>query len=125
MYTYDQFFAGTYFYVRKVERLGENEGAYYAIKASILLGFSEFMLLWGVTFIGFEGPYLSNLPLIFGVIAALMLANYLVFCSRNRYLKLIERYRKDSRRLTWIAVTIHLAFVGTLAVPFAVRVMRM
>lgn len=122
MYSYAQFFAGTYFYVRKVENIGDSEDAYYAIKASILLGFSEFMPLWGASFLWAGGGYFTNLPVAFVTVAALILGNCLIFCVGQRYVAVAKRYKKNRRRLMWTAMAIHLVLIASLAVPIAVKV---
>jgi hypothetical protein len=123
---YSQFFAGTYYYLLKLENGGKMSArVYFAISSVLMISASEMLLLWGVSLLWFHGALLSGKALALGVGIVLLVINCVLFVSRGQYVAIIKRHEEKRRWLTWIAVSIHVIAIGAFFGPVALRIYHM
>jgi hypothetical protein len=120
---YVKFFAGTYFYVLKVQNGGAmSERIPFAFSAILLMATSELLPLLGGSLF-FHG--LSNIkPVAFGTVAVLLAANYLLFVYRGRYIKVVKTFERQKQRLLRTAAAIHAVAVGSFFVTASVVILH-
>ncbi len=123
---YSRLFAGTYFYLLKLENRGEmSERGYFAIWAILLLALSETFLIWSVGLIWFGGVLMASGPMNLLTGGSLLAVNYFLFVHRGRYVAILRRYKDENRRLLYVAVAIHAACIGLFFVPVVIKIARM
>ncbi|MFZ1903911.1 MAG: hypothetical protein WAU56_00820 [Steroidobacteraceae bacterium] len=116
--SYQQFFAGTYFYALKVQNRGKmSEGVPFAMSAILFIATSEGLLLAGLSLVWSGGAVLANIARDFSTAGALLIVNYLLFVNRGKYIGIVRRYERQRRRLLRVAMVIHAIAISTFFVP--------
>ena len=126
MSAYNRFFAGTYYYMLKMENRGVfSDRLYYAISGILLIVVSEALLIWGVSLLFFDGDVMSGKVRMLGLGAALLLANGLLFLPRMRFRKVVRQHMGDRKRVMAFAIVLHVVALMTFFIPVLLRISRM
>lgn len=127
MNRYYQFFAGTYFFVLKVNFFGKNiiANRNYALTAITHISISETIVFLYVMTLLFGPEQTVHLPLIFGIAAAFWILNYFLVVRRDKYIGIIKRYKNQRSSLIWVAAIINFTVQGSLACLFFFLAARM
>ncbi len=123
---YSQFFAGTYFYLLKVQNGGAmSESVFFASSTVVLMASSEALPVLGASIFFFHGTFLSSRLAILSTGSVLWAVNYFLFVSRGRYIEVIKRFERQKQRLLRTAAAIHAIAIGVFFVLAFALLLRM
>jgi hypothetical protein len=123
---YSQFFAGTYFYVLKVQNRGAmSKSFFFALSTIVLMAASEVLPLFGASLFFFHGTFLSSRLAVLTIGTVFWAFNYFLFVYRGRYIEVIKRFERQKQRLLRTAAAIHAIAMGSFFVSAFALLFRM
>jgi hypothetical protein len=123
---YDQFFAGTYFYLLKAEHAGVyEERDFFALSTILLLAVSQMLVLWTIGNIWFDMALMGSMAMSASVFFT-ALGLYWAFYLRNtRYVEVIRHFKERRRTVMWRAIAVNAAAVLTFFSHVAIMISRL
>ncbi len=126
MNLYDQFFAGTYFYLLKAEHAGVyKERDYFALSTILLLAVTQMLVLWTIGNIWFDRALMGSMAMSVSVFITALGLHWVFYVRNTRYVEVICHLKERRRMLMRRAIAVHAAVILTFFSHVAIMISRL